>query len=83
MYLSTDVLALVEGLGDLAREHGVHGAYDNEHDGVEEGNSVGGIHVRVAYQHVVLARRVVVDGTRRRDDLPHHHYHHLQRTSSH
>lgn len=77
LYQNTYVLALIEGLWYLPGEYGVHGAHDDEHNGVEEGDGVGRVHVRVAHQHVVLPRRIVVDRTRRRNDLPHHYYHHL------
>lgn len=75
----TDVLAFVEGLWYLAREDGVNGAHYDQHDGVEEGDRVGCVHVRVTHEHIVLAGRVVVNGSRRRYDLPHHDYHHLPR----
>ena len=37
-------LGLVEGLGDLAGEHGVEGAHDDQQDGVREGDHVRRVH---------------------------------------
>ena len=37
-------LGLVEGLGDLAREHRVEGAHDHKQDGVREGDHVRRVH---------------------------------------
>lgn len=51
----TDVFALVECLRDLASEHSIHGAREDEQHRVEEGDGVRGIHVRVAHKHVVGA----------------------------
>ena len=56
----TDVLGLVEGAGDLPGEDGVHCAHQDQHDGIAEGDHVGGVLVRGADQHVVLASRVHV-----------------------
>lgn len=35
-----NVLRLVECLGNFARQHGIHGAHDNQQDWEEEGNHV-------------------------------------------
>lgn len=68
------MLALIESLRDLPREHGVHRAHDDENDWVEEGDHVARVHVRVAHQHVVFSRRVVEHRPRRGHDHPHHYY---------
>ena len=44
VHAEADELGLVEGLGDLAREHGVEGAHDHQQDGVREGDHVRRVH---------------------------------------
>lgn len=67
----TYVLRFVERLRNFAREHRVHRADHNQHDGIEEHDHVGRVDVGVTHQQVVLARRVVVLGVAGRDYHPH------------
>jgi hypothetical protein len=74
----TNVLTLIKCFGNFSCQHRINGAYDNEEDGKEEGDHVGGIDVRVADQVVVFARRVVMLGMRWRNQHPYHIYEHLK-----
>lgn len=68
------MLALIEGLGDLSGEHGIHSADDYQHDRVEERYHIGSVDVGVAHQHVVFSRRVVKHGLRWCHYHPYHYY---------
>lgn len=65
------MLALVERLGDVPRQHGVYCAHQDKQDGIPEGDHVGSVHVGATDQEVILSGGVVVDGSGRRDDHPH------------
>lgn len=73
----TDVLALIERLGDVPSEDGVHGAHQDEQDRVSERYHIGGVDVGVAHQQVVLPCWVVVDGAGRGDHHPNSVDYHL------
>jgi hypothetical protein len=67
----TYMLGLVKRFGNFTRQHRINGAHHNQQDWVGERNHVGGVHVRIAHQQVVFARRIVVDGVRRCNYHPH------------
>lgn len=72
------MLALIECFGDLPSEDGVDGADDDQDNGVEEGDHVGRVNIRVAHQHVILTRGVVEHGAGWRNNHPYYHYQHLR-----
>ena len=47
VHAEADELGLVEGLGDLARQHRVEGAHDHQQDRVREGDHVRRVHRRL------------------------------------
>lgn len=72
------MFALVERLGYVPGEDSVHGAHQDEQDGVPEGDHVGGVDVRRAHQDVVFSGGVVVDGVGRRNYHPSRVYEYLR-----
>ena len=65
-----DVLALVECLRDLPGQDGVHGAHDDQQDGVGQPDEVGEANGLLAHQLVVGAVGIEGDGLGRRDEEP-------------
>lgn len=66
----TDVFALVESFRDLSREDGVHGANDDQHDGISESDHVTCVYVTVANQQIVLPGRIMMHRLGRVDYHP-------------
>ena len=65
-----DVLGFVEGGRYFAGDDGVHGAQDDEADGIGERHHVRDVSVRRADQQVGLAGRIVGHGVRRSHPQP-------------
>lgn len=66
----TDVFALVESFRDLSGKNSVHGAHDDQHDGIGKGDHVTGVNVTVANEQIIFPGRVVVFGCVRVDYHP-------------
>lgn len=67
------MFTLIERFRYLPREHRVHRAHHYQHYRVKEGDHVGGVHIRVAHQHVVLPCGIVKHGAGWRDYHPYHY----------
>lgn len=78
IHSEANVLRFIECLGNFACQHGINGAHNNEDDGEEEGDHVGGIDMRITYQVIILARWVVILCMCGCYQYPYHIYEHLE-----
>lgn len=73
-----NVLRFIECFGNFTCQHRIDGAHDDENDGEEEGDHVGGIDMRIAHQMIILTSRVVILCVCGRYQHPYHIYEHLR-----
>lgn len=60
VYILTDVFALVKSFRDFSGKNSVHGANDDQHDRIGEGDHVTGIDVTVTNEQIVFSGWVMM-----------------------
>lgn len=66
----TYVFGLIESLGNIPSQHGIHCAHYDQHDRVPEGDHVGGGNERSTNEKIIFPRRVVVNSAGRGKEHP-------------